>query len=118
MNHQEARRRAQEAREDAEAYASPLHSTHDLADLIDALAGEVEQLRGLLHVTENNANEHANDSFVLQRQMDRLRKENEGLKRELRRLRGELDAANREVAFGAWGGYGGTEGESDEREAR
>ncbi len=40
----EARRKAQEAREDAEAYASPVHSTHDLADLIDALAGEVERL--------------------------------------------------------------------------
>ncbi|MDP9437400.1 MAG: hypothetical protein M3P49_01410 [Actinomycetota bacterium] len=48
-------------------------------------------------------------------ELDRLREENEGLRGEARRLRGELDAANREVAFGAWGGYGGTEGESDER---
>ncbi len=71
----------------------------ELLRRVDALAGELEQLRGLLHVTENNANEHANDSFVLQRQVDRLRKENEGLRGEARRLRDELDAANREVAI-------------------
>ncbi|MDP9478215.1 MAG: hypothetical protein M3R38_21460 [Actinomycetota bacterium] len=48
-------------------------------------------------------------------ELDRLREENEGLRGETRRLTGELDAANREAAFGAWGGYGGTEGENDRR---
>ncbi len=68
----------------------------ELLRRVDALAGEVEKR-------------------INEAELDRLREENEGLRGEVRRLRGELDAANREVAFGAWGGYGGTEGESDER---
>lgn len=38
-----ARRKAQEAREDVGAFGMPRHTTHDLADLVDALVGEVEE---------------------------------------------------------------------------
>ncbi|MDP9474420.1 MAG: hypothetical protein M3R38_01755 [Actinomycetota bacterium] len=93
----EARRKAQEAREDAEAYASPVHSTHDLADLIDALAGEVESLRRELYFTENNANRHAKDSFVLQKQNADLSRRLQEAQAENRKMR---EASRREGGEG------------------